>query len=97
VIVMLVRLRIDDWNTFHTAHDESSRMERRWRHGNVSHRVLHQLDDPTDVVILDAFSSPQDADDYYHTDAFQEDLQAMGASVVEMIKLEYTDAASIES
>lgn len=97
MIEVMVRLRVDDWDTFQRAHDEPAQMDARMEDGNLSHRVLSQLDDPTDVVFFDAWSSPQDADDYYHTDAFQDLLQEMGASLIEMIKLEDTQAASIRS
>ncbi len=97
MITLLVRLRVDDWERFLKVHDEPSRMGRRSDNGNLTHRVLSQLDDATDVVYLDTWTSPQDADDYYHTDAFQEELSAMGGAVMEMIKLEETDAAGIGS
>lgn len=97
MIDVMVRLRVDDWDTFQRVHDEAAQMETRLESGNLSHRVLSQLDDPTDVVFLDSWSSPQDSDDYYHTDAFQDLLQAMGGSLIEIIKLEDTQAASIES
>jgi quinol monooxygenase YgiN len=97
MIDVMVRLRVDDWGTFQRVHDEPAQMEARRQSGNLSHRVLSQLDDPTDVVFLDAWSSPQDSDDFYHTDGFQELLRAMGGSLVEIIKLEDTQAASIES
>lgn len=97
MIDVMVRLRVDDWNTFRRVHDEPGQMEVRLRSGNLSHRVLSQLDDPSDVVFLDSWSSPQDSDDYYHTDAFQDLLGAMGGSLVEMIKLEDTQAARIDS
>lgn len=95
MIAVLVRMRVDNWEQFRAVHDQPEVMAARREQGNLRHRVLSQLDDPTDVVYWDEWSSPQDADDYYHTDAFQELLRAMGGSVVEIIKLEDTQAAQI--
>lgn len=95
MIEVMVRLRVDNWDTFQQVHDEPAQLELRRQSGNLSHRVLAQLDDPTDVVFLDSWSSPQDSDDYYHTDAFQNLLSAMGASLIELIKLEDTQASEI--
>lgn len=97
MIEVMVRLRVDDWDTFRRVHDEPAQMEARMQSGSLSHRVLSQLDDPADVVFFDAWSSPQDSDDYYHTDRFQDLLRAMGGSLVEIIKLEDTETASIDS
>lgn len=94
MITVYVRMRVDDWQRFKTVHDADTSVTRRQRGGNVSHMVLSQLDDATDVVFWDSWSSPQDSDDYYHTDEFVRELEAMGAAVVEIIKLEETDAAS---
>lgn len=95
MITVFVRMRVDDWQRFKSVHDEDEAIARRTRHGNLEHTVLSQLDDATDLVFWDRWSSPQDADDYYHTDAFNQELDAMGAAVVEIIKLEETDAATI--
>lgn len=97
MIDVLVRLRVDDWDAFRRVHDAPGQMELRMQSGNLSHRVLSQLDDASDVVFLDSWSSPQDADDYYHTDMFHSLLDEMGGSLLEMIKLEDTQAARIDS
>ncbi len=97
MIEVLVRLRVDDWDTFQRVHDDPAQMALRRESGNLSHRVLAQLDDATDVVFLDTWSSPQDSDGYYHTDNFQDFLSAMRGSLVELIKLEDTPAAQVDS
>jgi quinol monooxygenase YgiN len=96
MITVLARMRVDDWNHFKSVHDQAERQQLRVRRGNLTHQVLNQLDDATDVVFLDTWSSPQDSDSYYHSDDFQRDLEEMGASLAELIKLEETDAASID-
>lgn len=94
MISVLVRLRADSWDRFRAAHDRPDSVQRRRENGNLSHQVFNQLDDPTDIVFLDTWSSPQDSDDYYHSDRFQQDLAEAGAETIEIIKLEETDASS---
>jgi quinol monooxygenase YgiN len=96
MITVLVRLRVADWATFEAAHDDPRRLALRRDGGNVSHQVLSRLDDPTDLVFWDAWTMPQDADDYYHSDRFNADLDAMGATLVEVVKLEETEAEDID-
>jgi quinol monooxygenase YgiN len=95
MIAVMARVRVASWDQFRQAHDAPSRVARRKSRGNLTHRVLNQLDDPTDVVFLDTWSSPQDSDSYYHSDDFQSDLVAMGGTLMEIIKLEETDATAI--
>jgi hypothetical protein len=56
--------------------------------GIVSHEVLSQLDDASDVVFLDRWNYPQDADDFYFSDAFARGVEEMGGQLMEVIKLE---------
>ena len=95
MISVLVRLRIDSWDQFRAVHDDPEFTRIRLDTGNLSHQVLSQLDDPTDVVFWDTWSSPQDADDFYEGDRFVDSLGQMGASIVERINLEQTPASSI--
>ena len=95
MITVMARLRVENWDRFKAAHDEPARLRSRHEDGNLSHRVLNQLDDPTDVVFLDTWDLPQGSDSYYHSDGFQRDLEEMGAALVELIKLEHTDAAEL--
>ncbi|HZU11573.1 MAG TPA: hypothetical protein VFB58_01940 [Chloroflexota bacterium] len=97
MITVLARLRAESWQRFKAIHDRPASIQRRLDHGNLNHHVLNQLDDETDIVYLDTWSSPQDADDFYHTDAFEEELREMEAQLMELIKLEETDARSIEA
>lgn len=96
MIHVLARIRVDDWGRFKAVHDEPARLQLRRDRGNLSHAVLNQLDDDTDVVFLDTWSTPQDSDSYYHSDDFQRDLGDMQATLMELVKLETTDAASLE-
>lgn len=95
MITVLARLRAESWDRFRAVHDSPQALQRRRDHGNLNHHVLNQLDDATDIVYLDTWSSPQDADDFYHHDAYEEELAAMGAQLMELIKLEETDAQAI--
>jgi quinol monooxygenase YgiN len=96
MIAVLARLHVDNWDRFTAAHDEAAHLQMRRDRGNLWHRVLNGLDDPDDVVFLDAWSTPQDSDSYYHSDDFQRDQEAMGATLVEIIKLEDTDCSTID-
>lgn len=96
MITVFVRLRVDDWERFKMSHDQPRRMQLRQERGNLTHHVLSQLDDETDVVFLDTWSSPQDSDSYYHSDDFQQDLADMQAALVEIIKLENTQTAHLD-
>jgi quinol monooxygenase YgiN len=95
MITVMVRLRAESWERFKRAHDAPHHIQRRRNHGNLSHAVLNQLDDATDIVYLDTWSSPQDSDEFYHSDEFHRELEQMGGDVIEIIKLEETDATSI--
>lgn len=96
MITVMARLRAENWDHFKAVHDQPARLQLRRNRGNLAHFVLNQLDDFTDVVFLDTWSSPQDSDDYYHSDEFERDLRDMQAALVELIKLETSDAASIK-
>lgn len=96
MITVLARLRVQSWERFKAVHDSPQQLLSRREGGNVTHRVLNQLDDPTDVVYLDSWSSPQDSDDFYHSDAFERTMSEMGAQLMELIKLEETDAGAID-
>jgi quinol monooxygenase YgiN len=93
MITVLARIRADSWDRFKAVHDEQRWQSRLEQAGNVSHVVLRQLDDQADVVFIDRWHYPQDADDYYFADAFMAELAEMGGQLVEIIKLEATDAA----
>ncbi|MGH2448554.1 MAG: hypothetical protein ACRDFS_08125 [Chloroflexota bacterium] len=96
MITVLTRLRVENWDQFRHVHDEPRHMKLRRERGNVTHHVLSQLDDVTDVVFLDTWGSPQDANRYYFSDDFERSLDEMNAALVELIKLEDTQAASLE-
>jgi quinol monooxygenase YgiN len=96
MVTVLARIVLDNWDRFQAAHDEPFRMEIRRERGNLTHHVLNQLDDVDQVVFLDTWSSPQDADSYYHSDEFQRDLADMGGTLQELMKLEETAAGAIE-
>ena len=97
MISVLARLRVEDWDRFRSIHDEAAELSVRERGGNLWHRVLRQVDDPTDVVFLETWSSPQDADDYYFSDHVEALLNRLQGALVELIKIEETDCASIDS
>lgn len=94
MITVLARLRVDSWDRFKSVHDRQDHLRRRREGGNLSHHVLTQLDDVTDVVYLDTWNTPQDADDFYFDDRFEAELADMGATLIELIKLEGSDAGS---
>jgi len=96
MITVMAQIRVEDWSHFKAAHDEEARLRLRRDRGNISHTVLNQLDDETDVVFLDTWSSPQDSDSYYHSDEFGRDLEDMRATLIQIVKLERTHAASIQ-
>jgi quinol monooxygenase YgiN len=95
MITVMARLRTEDWDAFRAAHDEPARLQLRRDRGNLSHQVFNQLDDTTDVVFLDIWDDPQGSDSYYHSDDFQRDLTDMGATLMELIKLEPADVEKI--
>jgi len=95
MITVFARLRVDRWNHFREAHDGTEHLRLRRERGNFSHHTLQQLDDPTDVVFLDTWGTPQDSDSYYHSDDFQRHLVEMDATVVELIKLEHAGTEDI--
>ena len=95
MITVMARLRVDDWNHFKAVHDEPARLQLRRDRGNISHQVFNQLDDATDVVFFDIWDDPQGSDSYYHSDDFQRTLADMGATLIELIKLERADAVTI--
>lgn len=97
MITVLARLRVENWEQFKSVHDEPAEVSVRQEGGNLWHRVLSQVDDPTDVVYLDTWSSPQDADDYYFSDHFEALLNRLQGALVELIKLEETGAAAIDT
>lgn len=96
MIIVMARVRVANWDRFKAAHDEPARLRVRQDRGNLTHRVLNQIDDARDVVFLDTWSSPQDSDSFYHSDEFQKDLADMRADLVELVKLESTDVSTIE-
>jgi len=93
MITALVRIRAESWEQFKSVHDRPHWQDRLKRAGNVSHVVLRQLDEQADVVFIDRWHFPQDADDYYFSDAFSQEVGEMGGAIIEVIKLEATDAA----
>ena len=97
MITVMARLRTEDWDAFKAAHDEPARLQLRRDRGNLSHQVFTQLDDATDIVFLDTWDDPQGSDSYYHSDDFQRDLTDMGATLMEIIKLERADVVTIGS
>ena len=97
MITVMARLRTENWDAFKAAHDEPARLQLRRDRGNLSHQVFTQLDDATDIVFLDTWDDPQGSDSYYHSDDFQRDLTDMGATLMEIIKLERADVVTIGS
>jgi quinol monooxygenase YgiN len=95
MITVFVRLRVDNWDRFRDVHDGEGHLRLRQERGNLTHHALTQLDDSTDVVFLDTWNMPQDSDSYYHSDDFQRHLDEMGATVVEIIKLEHARLVDI--
>lgn len=95
MITVMAQIRAEDWDHFKAVHDQPARLQLRRNRGNISHTVLNQLDDQTDVIFFDTWSSPQDSDSYYHSDEFQRDLADMRATLIQIVKLERTDAQSL--
>lgn len=88
MITVVARLRTGSWDSFKAVHDTPEWQGRLREAGNVSHEVLTQLDDDTDVVFIDRWNYPQDADDFYFSDAFARDVTVMGGQLMDVIKLE---------
>jgi quinol monooxygenase YgiN len=88
MITVMARLRAGSWDQFKGVHDSEDWQARLKGAGNVSHEVLTQLDDPSDVVFIDRWHYPQDADDFYFSDAFSQSVAEMGGQLMEVIKLE---------
>src|SRR5947209_3149458 len=87
MITVMARLRVANWDQFRTVHDEPRLQQRRREAGCLTHHVLAQLDDSTDVIYLDTWSTPQDSDDFYHVDTFYDELQELQAELMEIVKL----------
>jgi hypothetical protein len=92
MITVMARLRAGSWDQFKAVHDSPEWQMRLHEAGIVSHEVLSQLDDASDVVFLDRWNYPQDADDFYFSDAFAEGIKQMDGQLMEVIKLETADA-----
>lgn len=88
MITVFVRLRAGSWEAFTAVHDAPEWQARLRSAGNVEHEVLTQLDDASDVVFIDRWNYPQDADDYYFSDAFTAGIAEMDGQLMEVIKLE---------
>lgn len=88
MITVFARLRAASWEAFQSVHDSPDWQTRLRTSGNVSHEVLTQLDDASDVVFIDRWNYPQDADDYYFSDAFAQGIADMDGQLMEVIKLE---------
>lgn len=88
MITVFVRLRAASWEAFTAVHDTSQWQARLQAAGNVSHEVFTQLDEASDVVFIDRWNYPQDADDYYFSDAFAQAVTEMDGQLMEVIKLE---------
>jgi hypothetical protein len=88
MITVVARLRAASWDSFKAVHDTPEWQSRLRAAGNAGHEVLTQLDDDTDVVFIDRWNYPQDADDFYFSDAFAQGITEMGGQLLEVIKLE---------
>lgn len=88
MITVFVRLRAASWEAFTSVHDTPDWQARLRAAGNVSHEVFTQLDEASDVVFIDRWNYPQDADDFYFSDAFARAITEMDGQLIEVIKLE---------
>ncbi len=88
MITVFARVRAASWESFKSVHDTPEWQARLQSAGNVGHEVFTQLDEAADVVFIDRWNYPQDADDYYFSDAFAQGVNEMDGQLMEVIKLE---------